>query len=313
MKDLILGAISANYTVDDVRNWAHSIIKSGFDGDVAVFCYNFIGEDATIPNFLQDLGFSVFLPTYNNWGQNVPFFEHHSGKGTPTTNHELVHQIRFFHFWHYLKELDKNANEYRYVIVTDVRDVVFQYNPSNWLDIHDDKIDGSTIVAPSENILYRDESWNLQMIKKHYGPYVVEYLLKDRPVCNVGTIAARFHAFMGLCINIYQSSLGIHPAQLPMPGDQTGFNFLINTVYINSSRPSSPSTLWSCQCGTMCDPTKQHLFEHHIEELDIGITDEGIVTNFGKPFCILHQYDRVPQFLDKVNRRYGELNEANSS
>ena len=50
-----------------------------------------------------------------------------------------------------LKQLNR---EYRYMITTDVRDVVFQHNPSDWLKKNLKK----NILVSTENVLYEHES-----------------------------------------------------------------------------------------------------------------------------------------------------------
>ena len=58
--------------------------------------------------------------------------------------YRLVHNLRFFHIWHLLSQFEKEGRKYDRLITTDVRDVMFQGNPSEWLDANQEK----PIIAP---------------------------------------------------------------------------------------------------------------------------------------------------------------------
>jgi len=296
-KDLIVGAVSSNYEVSDVVNWSESIIKSGFKGDVVVFCYNFKATDA-IPDFFRNKNFKVVIPHSDMFGNDVEKFQTHTGEGDSTNNYTLVHQQRFFHYWQYLKYGDEM---YRYIITTDVRDVVFQTNPSEYLDSFDDG--EYTILASSENVLAGNEPWFSGMATKHFGGYVFNDVLSKRPVFNVGTFAARHKVFMDMSINNYYLSLSFHPGVLPAVGDQTGFNLLIATAYSNYTANLGPSSHWGCQCGTMLNPQFAQL---QVESIDGIHEKDSIVYNGDTPFVILHQYDRVPDLVEKINEKYSK-------
>lgn len=304
MKDLILGAISNNYKLEDIRNWIHSIKMSGFQGDVVVFCYNF-ADDLTVPRYLQEMGATCILPETNNYGQQVTQFEFHSGRTNKENYHMLVHNMRFFHFWQFLTQSEER---YRYVFHTDTRDLVFQTNPSDWMLAEFGLCDScDDIVAPSENVLIKDEPWVTEMIHKLVGPYVYELTLKDRLALNVGSFAGPHITFADMCLSIYQTSLSVNQQFLPALGDQPAFDVLVNTSFRTRAYIAEPSSLYSCQCGTMIPAQFQ---DKQVESTDIAITDDGVVTNNGKPFMILHQYDRVPYFVGKVNERYSTLQVA---
>src|SRR6266568_4030817 len=114
-KDLIIGAYT-NYNWNHIKYWANSIDRCGFTGDRAVIVYN---SDADTVNRLSDLNFDVIVFRQDPISKNYYW---------PYQNLIIVVQ-RFYDLWQYL---NKN-NNYRYVITTDVKDVIFQTNPSDWL------------------------------------------------------------------------------------------------------------------------------------------------------------------------------------
>jgi hypothetical protein len=113
----------------------------------------------------------------------------------------MVHVERFYHIYQHLKNKD-----YRYVITTDVKDVIFQKNPSVWLEEnlpegHDD------LVFSSESMKYKDEPWGDQNLRETFGTQIYEDF-KDNTIYNVGVLAGRGYAMKDLCMNIFTSCLG---------------------------------------------------------------------------------------------------------
>src|ERR1700688_3236181 len=119
MTDLIIGAADL-YNWEQINNWAKSIRMSGFDGDVALLLYRST-ESARldITENTKPLNIDVYLVEHDNFGRLI----NHTDRGRDTQSH----QMRFFHIWQLLDKQD-----FRYVIVTDVRDVIFQDNPTTW-------------------------------------------------------------------------------------------------------------------------------------------------------------------------------------
>ena len=113
MKDLIIGGCT-NYDLDKVKCWINSINRSGFDGDKVLVVFDGTNE---FMKSVSDTGFDVYNSVLDK--------------------SEAIHVQRFLAISDYIRN-----NPARYVITTDVRDVVFQYNPIEWLEnnIGDKKI-----------------------------------------------------------------------------------------------------------------------------------------------------------------------------
>ena len=113
MKDLIVGC-ATNYDWSKLKYWVNSINRSGFEGDKCLILMNC---DKDTVEKISNAGFSI-----------IAFNQDANGNLTYNSN-MMVHVERFFHIYQLLKN-----NLYRYVITTDVKDVVFQQNPSVWLE-----------------------------------------------------------------------------------------------------------------------------------------------------------------------------------
>ena len=87
--------------------------------------------------------------------------------------------------------------------------------------------------------------------------------------------------------------------------DQSTFNFMISQPpYTKTSRYLKSEDGWACQLGTTVDPAKIDQFKPLLLE-ESPIMEGGIVkTSKGKPFTIVHQYDRVPAWRHIIQMKY---------
>lgn len=271
-KDLVVTTVSSNYDWVDIKNWLHSLKNTEYTGDILILGYNFEPENVFIQQ-LREAGCLVLLPKNNYRGEHQEEFLTHSGYVTPANANELVHNIRLFHLWQYLVETEAD-NNYNRIIFTDGRDVIFQTNPSLWLDRSMTK----DILVPSEGILYANEPWNTNNALSNYGPYVYEYLLKTRPACNVGTFAIKATICKDFCLILYLMSNNIGHA------DQPSFNILTSTLLKDRCQWVDYQDSWALQIGAILNSLDKHT-----------VTEGNILKNTsGEPYCLVHQYDRVP-------------------
>jgi hypothetical protein len=293
-KDLIIGGAS-NYTWDQLKYWVNSIKKSGFEGDIVIVGTNL--KKATIEK-LNDEGVILSLYGRTNADGDVV---------APSNN--APHVERFFYIWNYLNTLD--SEQYNNVITTDTRDVIFQTNPSDWLD---ENMMGPLLVASSEGMKYKNEPWGNQNLLESFGPFF-HNIIKEKTIYNVGTIAGEFESVKGLLSFVFHLSVN-----RPIPiVDQAVYNFIINqppfcfdTLFTNNS------DAWAIQLGTtlgavqsgkgdlgqmfMNDPSN---YETIYEDNQPVIEDGVVKTIEDKPYCIVHQYDRVNGLKEQIERIYG--------
>ncbi len=277
MNDLIVGC-STGYDWSVLKYWVNSINKSGFRGDKVLIVLNC---DRETLQKVTDSGFKVlFLQKDQN------------GNATYPKSEIPVHVLRFLHIYNYLRSVD-----YRYVITTDVKDVVFQLDPIKWIE---QNISDKNLILSSESILYKDEPWGNQNLLETYGEYIHSHF-KNSEIFNVGVLAGKSSAIRDLSINIFTSALN-----RPIPiCDQSTFNFMISmSPYKETSVYTKSESGWACQLGTTADPAKIANFRPLLLEPSPAILGDVVVTSTGIPYHIVHQYDRIPDWKKIIENKY---------
>jgi hypothetical protein len=279
MKDLIVGC-STNYNWSKLKYWINSINASGFEGDKVLILMNC---DKDTAQKVTDAGFSIIA--FNQ-----------DAEGNLTYQSQLmVHVERFIHIHKLLKD-----NMYRYVITTDVKDVIFQKNPSEWLEKNlSDKED---LVFSSESIKYKDEPWGRENLAQCYGQGIYEDF-KNNTIFNVGVLAGRGYAMRDLTLQLFLNCIN-RPISIV---DQAVFNVMISRhPYLKSSQYLKSEDGWACQLGTTADPSKVELFRPHLLEPSPKLEGEKVVTSEGLEYTIVHQYDRVPEWKKVIEAKYDD-------
>jgi hypothetical protein len=279
MKDLIIGGAS-NYDWNVLKYWVNSINKSGFEGDKVLILMNC---DKDTVKKVSDAGFKV-----------VGFQQDSQGNLTYPQTGRAPHVERFLHIYNLLSQ-----NEYRYVVTTDVKDVVFQQNPIDYMEkaLTDEK----NLMFASESMYYKDEPWGNENLFQTFGEFIYSKF-KDNEIYNVGVLAGRGHAVRDLICNIFVATQG-----RPIPiCDQSTFNFMISmSPYKETSVYLRSEDAWAAQLGTTGDPTKIEKFRPFLIEPEPKMSDDVVTTSTGIPFTIVHQYDRIPNWKKILEEKYG--------
>jgi hypothetical protein len=279
MKDLIVGC-ATNYDWSKLKYWVNSINMSGFEGDKVLILMNC---DKDTVEKISNSGFSI-----------IAFNQDTNGNLTYNSN-MMVHVERFYHIYQLLKD-----NLYRYVITTDVKDVVFQQNPSIWLE--NNFTDNDDLVFSSESMKYKDEPWGNQNLLETFGPQIYEDF-KNHTIFNVGVLAGRGYAMKDLMMNIFASCMH-RPIKIC---DQSTFNFLISQhPYLKTSKYTKSEDGWACQLGTTADPSKIEQFRPFLLEPLPKMEGDKVLTSEGKEYIIVHQYDRVPEWKKVIEAKYDD-------
>jgi hypothetical protein len=279
--DLIIGAFT-NYDWHKIKYWANSIVRSGFTGDKVMIVYN--SHQSTVQR-LTDLGFKIWA---FHRDQNQNYLYPHKGQF-------VIVVERFLHLWNFLDQLPDNY--YRYVISTDVKDVVFQENPSIWLEKN---LNDKKLVASCESLLYRDEPWGDDNLK---GSFPLVYnKLKNKPIWNCGVQAGTMNVMKDLWLQIFLTS----KAGARLNPDQAAYNLLLNsTPWESITKFAMSESAWACQAGTTVDPVKIESFRPKLLEPE-PMWENGLAkTSQGITDAILHQWDRIPAWHSEIERRYG--------
>lgn len=254
--NLLIGAISGNYTPTDLENWVST--SNWEDCKRVLLLYN--PSQNGIEQYLSANNIEVIVPDFDFWGNERKVFDVNTGVCDFSTSYSLVHNLRFFHIWNYLRD-----SQYDKVLITDVKDVYFNEDPFSSLST-------TTITATSEVIVYENEEWNKAHIHYNLGLIGLQTLL-DKPVYNVGVFGGGFELVKDLCASIYLMSVGKYKV-----ADQTSFNYLIQTKY------KKDTTFTNLQDNLAV----------HLHVINAGLVDFDLSTI--KNYKIVHQYDRIPGF-----------------
>lgn len=295
-KDVIIGGASG-YTWDQLKYWVNSIKKTTFKGDIVLVVTNMTKE--TIDKLTSE---GVMVYAYGkqdekgnivNQSQNAPHVE------------------RFIFIWDFLR---KHKDTYRYAIVTDTRDVIFQKNPIEFLKKN---LSANSIVASSEGLEYKDEPWGNKNLLDTFGPLVYNEMSGEL-IHNVGTIAGYSEEVRDLILQLFYQSVN-----RPIPiVDQAVYNFLINLYPLRGEvlRTTNKED-WAVQLGTTeaaikagagdigqiikTNPEMIEGYRKAYQDIQPVIENNHLVTNGKNTYHIVHQWDRVPEIKKIVERLYG--------
>jgi hypothetical protein len=271
-KDLIIGAFT-NYTDYDVlKPWVQSIKDTGFQGDIVLIA---IDSNDSLVETLKAAGVKVVRAS--------------------NPEKMMVHMLRFLTIYDYLKN---NKNKYRYVVSTDVRDVIFQSNPVDFLK---SKFYNVALVAASEAIKIKSEKWNRDNIIKNFGSYFYNDV-SDNEVLNVGIIAGISEIVKDLCFSLFQMSLN----RPDWVADQAAYNMLMSyEPWKSKCKILKLKDAWAINAHVTNKPDQMEEFGPHLLEERPYMNEDGkIVNSEGKAFVIVHQYDRVPDWMNFVCKKY---------
>lgn len=263
-RNLLIGAISTNYTPNDIRVWVKS--SSKLNCERVLLLYN--SDNSDLIQYLQSENVTIVRPNFDFWGNQSNQFNTNTGICNIQVSYDLIHNIRFLHIWSYLQEY-----HYDKVLITDVKDIYFNTDPF-------DMISNTHITATSEEIVYEHEHWNKEHLHYNLGVVGLNTLL-DKPVYNVGVFGGPYELIKNLCADIYLLAVG-----KPKVADQTSFNYLIQTKYKQQTQFVS----------------LQDRFAIHLQVIVNGLVafDLNELINFS----IVHQYDRIAKLKSVAEEKY---------
>lgn len=289
-RDLVIGAITG-YKFEQILPWVNSLDRSGFEGIKAVVAYNI---DSNTIRQLNQRGYATVILGQDEGNGNFVY---------PKKDFAIVVD-RFLRYYLALSNKE-NERAIRNVIATDVKDVIFQHNPSTYLDTLGSR--GFKLVTSSEAIAYQHEPWGANNLLQSFGPEM--YVRHEQNIIvNCGVIAGEFETFIGLCKTIYLVASGT-VQHVPGGGgpDQAALNLIIQTpAYKNITDFANHEHPWAAQLGTTMDPNKINAYNPNIKELKpVYNFQTGMVeTPSGMPYSIVHQWDRVPMVKHAVEKLY---------
>ncbi len=189
MKYTIISSLT-NYGVTQIKPFVESINKSGYSGEKLMLVYN---VSADVIEYLNENGWMIVQ--------------------SEQQQHIILQRFRDMYalLWQYETDV---------IIWVDVKDIVFQKDPVEWLEKNMKK----DILAFSESLKFGDEEWARLNAGTSF-PMEWEWLQNKEIHC-AGTIVGKKEAIRDLFIDIYRWSLTTsNPQQL---ADQAAYNILIN-------------------------------------------------------------------------------------
>lgn len=272
MKDLLIGAYT-KYNWAQLKNWVLSIKDSGFTGDVILIAFE--TNQNTIDKLKENNIEVISVNKELNYRSNIP-----------------IHVERFIFMYHHIK----NRN-YRYVLTTDVKDVIFQSNPFNWIE---NNIGNKKLIISSESLKYKDEPWGNENLMQTFGKYIY-YEFHEKEIYNVGVIAGHFQYVKDLMLQLFWMSTN---RSIPIV-DQATFNVMMHTEpWLSITKRVRSEEGWACQLGTTADPNKIDAFRPNLLENIPHIRNGLVFSSKDKKFYIVHQYDRVPDLKVIIDEKY---------
>jgi hypothetical protein len=212
------------------------------------------------------------------------------------SDHDEISVNRFFYIWYFLSQVAV-APSARYLIATDVSDVVFQRNPTLWLE---QNLGQKRLVVGCESLRFEHEPWSARKMQECYGPHVWAAYRREL-IYNAGTIAGEFRTVIDLCLQIYF----LAPGDRVLFSDQHALNLLLGSaVYREITRFASSEDGWACQAGTTADPNYLQKVGPHLTGPAPSFDGEFVRTAAGEIFTLVHQYNRLPEWTLPLRNKY---------
>lgn len=262
-RNLVLG-FATNYTIDALAPFVESLRE------------NYAGEVVLWTTSLDD-GTKAFLERHN-----VATEFHWEGDFIPA--HLAMN--RFIAYYAFLRRREQANQRADRVLLTDIRDVVFQGDPF--------------VSAPEGELLaYLEEPWvtpatcpiNAGWLRAAFGEETVANLADRRVSCS-GTVLATWDRMVEYLLVMHQAMLdSMREARFIEGIDQGIHNFLIHSDRLERV--------------TMVENGVHVFTMAGVSEEDVAIANDGkIVDRYGRAAPILHQYDYHPTALRLVDEKY---------
>src|SRR5208282_624419 len=297
MQDLIIGQCT-KFSWKTVESFAVSTVWCGFKGHKVLFVEDLPQE--TRDNLIE-LGFELIEVPKDLPGRRNKFFDYIG---------------RFLMIYRYLRD---HPNEFRFVFTADTRDLIFQGNPSTWMEKN---LGGYKIVAASEFCRHIDSPPNMIWVDGMLSE-VREWIAPKEIYCS-GCIAGRAEYMIDLCLAIYLYARNF-TASYWGPDQPIYATLLHQKAYADITFVPKAEDLWCINCvnvahdnlvvcpiraGQGYPPIKisttglpirpfYDFNPHHTRALNL-LWANGIPNL--SDFTVLHQFDRIPPLNDNIRR-----------
>ena len=171
-----------------------------------------------------------------------------------------------------------------------MRDAFFQSDPFFYI-----RSCQKDIIVSEEPIKYKNEPWGSNNFGRVFGEEIFEKY-KDKTIYCAGVIGGKAKEFAELSRDIFCKSI-----VKPMTNaDQAVMNYLFHTNnYANKVFFGNEITPFTCHLGTQVGIHKDKFIKDNGLLSPIpSLSDNCLVNSKGVKFAIVHQYDRVPDWVN---------------
>jgi hypothetical protein len=275
-----------------LRNYAVSLSRCGFDGDKVLFVDN-ITDDA----FTKLLGLGFTLVNYN-----AP----KDLDGKKFNSWEDGMAWGFFGRWRFAPVIDwlkmdltpggpARIDNYRYIVWCDVRDVMFQLDPIEWMN-DQSPIALGHLYGAAEGCIIKDQPHNANWVQRT-APALWHWMQNEEVLCS-GTFAGDASTML----KVFEHMYGLHESVKDMAAfDQGLWNVTARTHPFKTTLNIPKMKKGFCATGW---PSKAKDFSPYTTDTEPVWNWEDMICEApetGIPFAIVHQYDREPRWRDKIN------------
>ena len=271
--DLLLG-VFANQGFEWIEAYMVSSKRCGFRGRKILLVWNLAKE---VREKLIEYGFELV---------EAPEI---SSPGDWHTMHKNFYEYRDRITYQFIKD---RGHEFRYIFWMDIRDLIFQSDPSIWLD---QNMGDKKVVVATESYLIKNESCNDNWCKAIFSPSDYSRI-RECEALNGGTFAGTPEAMM----EIFKRTCEI-AAKTTQIAEQAALNLILREPDFEGitlvPRMESGFGLIGYCFGSL----DQKFWLDPKPDLRKGILyPKGSDT----PFCIIHQYDRNREWKHTVGDLY---------
>lgn len=269
-----------------------SLSETSFSGDLVVFAS---GLQDSAMELLKEFGAKVVLfdypspkqirPTARYWRIWRRLFALRLPEGMKDFLAKRVMHHTYLRFVYYRQFLRDHGEDYETVFLTDCRDVVFQSDPL------------SSALAPGLHVYEEDRSVRIGDCPYHrkwfndcFGGEVLSELDRNVRICS-GTVHGEVPTVLRYLDLMREAIFSIN--HMNTCGDQAIHNYLLHRGMVP---------------GVVRHPLGEGevVTLGHAKFEDLQLDADGRVCDAaGRPFPVLHQYDRVPKLLERYSAKYG--------
>jgi hypothetical protein len=299
-KNLIM-AVTSGFGVEDLAPFVCSLKQTDFRGDVVIFAANtsrdtiawLRSHGVLVQRFLYPFTSCTKLrnPLYRVWPLCRAALAGTRNPDAVQWFAQWFQNLSILRFFFYRRFLRNDAS-YRNVMLTDLRDVVFQGDPFR-------EVSGGEIRVFLEEPLPRqgDEINSRRWLTELFGKETVKKLADTNLICS-GTVigdAQRMQEYL----DAFMLALSNARSVMRMGMDQGLHNYLLYSGFLNGV--------------TMCPNRESEVLTMGLINPEEKLPRDAagrLVDSVGRPYPVLHQFDRHPDLNTQIRQRYGMVHEC---